>query len=134
MDKQRADLGFTDTLDDFDPAEWMPRPDVPANDKPPKAETSRAAAAAGFRSREPQPLAEQASPSKSARLSPPRGRRTGRNMQLNLKATGETVASFCAIADRQGWGLGETLEKAVALLEREYPGSAGIAEKGRLPQ
>lgn len=133
MDKQRADLGFTDTLDDFDPAEWMPRPDMPANDKPPKAQTSKAAAAAGFRSREPQPLAERAPPSKSAKLSPPRGRRTGRNTQLNLKATPDTVAAFCAIADRQGWGLGETLEHAVALLEREYAGSIGTGE-GNLPQ
>jgi hypothetical protein len=120
MDKQRADLGFTDTLDDFDPADWMPRPDAPANDKPPKAETSKAAAAAGFRSREPQAPAERSVPSEAPKLSPLRGRRTGRNMQLNLKATPETVSSFCAIADRHGWGLGETLEKAVALLMREY--------------
>jgi hypothetical protein len=134
MDKQRADLGFTDTLDDFDPAEWMPRPDMPANDKPRKVETSRAAAAAGFRSREPQPLAEQPPPLQSPKLSPPRGRRTGRNTQLNLKTTPETVAAFCAIADRQGWGLGETLERAVALLEREYPGSTDIAEERHLPQ
>lgn len=134
MDKQRADLGFTDTLDDFDPAEWLPRPDAQANDKPPKAATTKAAAAAGFRSREPQPMAEQPPPPpKSAKLSPLRGRRTGRNTQLNLKATPETVAAFCAIADRQGWGLGETLEHAVALLEREYAGSMG-AEEGHLPQ
>lgn len=134
MDKQRADLGFADSLDDFDPAEWMPRPDAPANDKPPKAETSKAAAAAGFRSREPQPFVEPSPPSKSTKLSPPRGRRTGRNMQLNLKATPETVAEFCAIADRQGWGLGETLEKAVALLRREYGDIMGITEDGRPPQ
>lgn len=133
MDKHRADLGFTDTLDDFDPAEWMPRPDMPANDKPPKAQTSKAAAAAGFRSREPQPVAERPPSSKSAKLSPPRGRRTGRNTQLNLKATPDTVAAFCAIADRQGWGLGETLEHAVALLEREYAGSIGAGD-GHLPQ
>jgi hypothetical protein len=49
-----------------------------------------------------------------------RRRRTGRNAQFNLKAQPETIAAFCAIADRQGWGLGETLEQAVALLEREY--------------
>lgn len=133
MDKQRADLGFTDTLDDFDPAEWMPRPDMPANDKPPKAQTSKAAAAAGFRSREPQPLAERSPSPKNTKLSSPRGRRTGRNTQLNLKATPDTVAAFCAIADRQGWGLGETLEHAVALLEREYAGGMG-AEEGQLPQ
>ena len=51
---------------------------------------------------------------------PRRRRRTGRNAQFNLKAKPETIETFCAIADRQGWGLGETLEKAVELLAREY--------------
>ncbi len=120
MDKQRADLGFSDTLDDFDPAEWMPSLNTEANDRPPRLETSKAAAAAGFRSREPQRTVDQAPSLSHARLGPPRGRRTGRNMQLNLKATPETIAAFCAIADQKGWGLGETLEQAVALLEREY--------------
>jgi hypothetical protein len=32
----------------------------------------------------------------------------------------ETIAAYCALADRMGWGLGETLEKAVALLEERY--------------
>ena len=52
--------------------------------------------------------------------SPVRRRRTGRNAQFNLKARPETIAAFCAVADQQGWGLGETLEYAVTLLEREY--------------
>jgi hypothetical protein len=112
MERQRTDLGFADSLDDFDPSEWLPQPVVTANDKPPQAETKKAAAAAGFRSREPQPAVE----ARPAEL--PRRRRTGRNMQLNLKARPDTIAAFCAIADSQGWGLGETLEHAVALLER----------------
>ncbi|MEM9234900.1 MAG: stability/partitioning determinant, partial [Pseudomonadota bacterium] len=49
-----------------------------------------------------------------------RRRRTGRNAQFNIKAKPETIEAFCAIADAQGWGIGETLEKAVELLEREY--------------
>jgi hypothetical protein len=49
-----------------------------------------------------------------------RRRRTGRNAQFNLKARPDTIQSFCDIADSQDWGLGETLEYAVALLEREY--------------
>jgi hypothetical protein len=36
---------------------------------------------------------------------------------LNLKARPDTIAAFCAVAR-----LGETLEKAVALLEREFRG------------
>ncbi|MBK8174331.1 MAG: stability/partitioning determinant [Rhodospirillales bacterium] len=113
MERERTDLGFADTLDEFDPAEWLPKP-ATANDKPPKAETKKAAAAAGFRSREPLPVVE------APHADLPRRRRTGRNMQLNLKARPETIAAFCAIADSHDWGLGETLEHAVALLEREH--------------
>ncbi len=32
----------------------------------------------------------------------------------------ETIAAYCALADRMNWGLGETLEKAVELLEERY--------------
>lgn len=115
MDKKRADLGFADNLEDFNPAEWAPKPARSSDERPPKAETRKAAAAAGFRSREPQTALDGAGVA-----SPPRRRRTGRNAQFNLKARPETIATFCAIADRQGWGLGETLEHAVALLSREY--------------
>jgi hypothetical protein len=114
--KERADLGFADALDDFDPAEWAPK--AVANPKPriEKSGARKAAAAAGFRSREPQPEPE----ADRAGEAPLRRRRTGRNTQLNLKARPETIAAFCAVADLKGWGLGETLEYAVALLEREY--------------
>jgi hypothetical protein len=116
--KERADLGFADALDDFDPAEWAPRPAPAPGPRPEASGTRRAAAAAGFRSREPQPEPERAG--EAPPPPPPRRRRTGRNAQFNLKARPETIAAFCAVADLQGWGLGETLEQAVALLEREY--------------
>jgi hypothetical protein len=48
-----------------------------------------------------------------------RGRRTGRNMQLNIKATQETVDLFYRLTDSHGWVLGETLERALGALERE---------------
>ena len=48
-----------------------------------------------------------------------RGRRTGRNMQLNIKATQDTVDLFYRLSDAQGWVLGETLERALEALERE---------------
>jgi hypothetical protein len=53
--------------------------------------------------------------------SPPlrRGRRTGRNMQLNIKATQDTVDLFYRLTDTQGWVLGETLERALEALQRE---------------
>jgi hypothetical protein len=53
-----------------------------------------------------------------------RGRRTGRNMQLNIKATQGTVDLFYRLTDSQGWVLGETLEHALEALERE------LASKG----
>lgn len=121
MTQSRVDLGFADELEDFNASDWLPRAPV-ANEKPPKVVTEKAAAAAGFRSREPQPetVAPVAPAAPVARAEAPRRRRTGRNAQFNLKARPETIETFCAIADTQGWGLGETLERAVTLLQREY--------------
>ena len=45
-------------------------------------------------------------------------RRTGRNIQLNIKVCAETIERFYAISDRHGWVLGETFERAIAALER----------------
>jgi hypothetical protein len=42
---------------------------------------------------------------------------TGRNQQLNVKATAETVARFYRLADQQGVPLGELLEQALQALE-----------------
>jgi hypothetical protein len=70
--------------------------------------------AAQFRSREPAP----APPPKREQ----RRHRTGRNVQFNVKASQATVDAFYAISDRQGWVLGETLEHALAALERELAG------------
>ena len=116
MGRDRADLGFGDALNDLDLSEFKPRQaPVP---RPPSGETGRIAEAAGFRSREPKAAVSPASGAGGA--SPQRRRRTGRNAQFNLKAKPETIAAYCALADRMGWGLGETLEKAVELLEERY--------------
>jgi hypothetical protein len=42
-----------------------------------------------------------------------------------MKVSQETVDTFYAISDRNGWVLGETLEHALAALERELTGSGG---------
>lgn len=47
-----------------------------------------------------------------------RGRRTGRNAQLNLKLRPETIERFYALADDEGWTLGEAFEKAFGSLEK----------------
>jgi hypothetical protein len=49
---------------------------------------------------------------------PLRQRRTGRNVQLNIKATAEVVERFVALSDRRRWALGETLEYALDALEK----------------
>lgn len=115
MAKERADLGFASALDQFDPAEWQPKLEQPARQKPEKRASQLVAEASGFKSREA-PKTEIAGEGHVT----PRRRRTGRNAQFNLKARPDTIEAFCTIADQQGWGLGETLEKAVELLEREY--------------
>lgn len=43
---------------------------------------------------------------------------TGRNQQLNVKATAETVARFYRLADQQNVPLGELLEQALQALEK----------------
>jgi hypothetical protein len=65
-------------------------------------------------------------PSREAKISlpaptrrPPRIHRTGRTMQFNARTTPQTVEALYAIADRQGWLVGETLERALAALQRE---------------
>jgi hypothetical protein len=116
MSRDRVDLGFGDPLDDLDLSEFKPR-QAPAP-RPPSEETSRAAAEAGFRSREPK-VAENPVDGAGGAASQ-RRRRTGRNVQFNLKVRQETMDAYCALADRMGWGLGETLEKAVELLEERY--------------
>jgi hypothetical protein len=47
-----------------------------------------------------------------------RRRRTGRNVQFNIKATPETIARFTALADKNGWVFGEALEHALDALEQ----------------
>ena len=45
--------------------------------------------------------------------------RTGRDTQFNAKVRPDVRARFYAIAEEQGWVMGETLEHALAALERE---------------
>lgn len=113
MSKPRADLGFGAELEDFDPEAWTPTRSRRSPGDAPDDQLREAATAAGFRSREP------VAPSPASRDVPVRRRRTGRNTQFNIKAKPETIEAFCAVADAHGWGLGETLEHAVALLQRD---------------
>jgi hypothetical protein len=60
-------------------------------------------------------------PASATAKAPPtvqRRRRTGRNVQFNIKATPETIARFTALSDQNGWVFGETLDRALDALER----------------
>lgn len=118
MGRDRADLGFSEALDDLDLSEFTPRKSPVPRRSP--EETSRAAEASGFQSREPKVANTSLVGAGEGGSVPQRRRRTGRSSQFNLKARPETIAAYCALADRMGWGLGETLEKAVELLEERY--------------
>lgn len=120
MSNERAPLGFSDELDNFDPAAWTKPKAKPANDKPKAADTKKAAEAAGFRSREPAATKEP-----PAELPKQRRRRTGRNVQFNLKTRAETIEEFCRIADEKGMGLGEAFEFATELLARHHKVGTG---------
>jgi hypothetical protein len=69
--------------------------------------------AAHFRSRDPKQAPEQQNIIKRE----PRRYRTGRNTQLNIKARAEAIEEFYAIADQQGWVLGEAFEHAIDALK-----------------
>ena len=88
---------------------------------PTREEAKAIAEAASFPSRQAVKLARTpAAPQPTKRE--PRRYRTGRTAQFNARTTPETVAAFYAIADQQGWLMAETLERALAALQRELKG------------
>lgn len=97
-------------LDDF-------APESPS--RPVAAEAiDQLAQASGFPSRKAQ-----------AALSPaparqPRRHTTGRNRQINIKATEETITALYAIADDMGLPLGAVLEQALAALAEKQKSGA----------
>jgi hypothetical protein len=111
MTKERASV--FDESEELDISGFAPKtaPDINA----PTAEKVRAVAeAAHFSSREPKPPKKTTSNTRA-----PRQHRTGRNVQLNVKASQETVDTFYTISDKNHWVLGETFERAMQALQRE---------------
>jgi len=101
--------------EDLDVSGFAPKPRSKAGTTDKEA-IREVAESRGFQSREPE------GQGKAAADPAPRQRRrhtTGRNRQLNIKATEGTVSRFYALADANGWVLGEAFELAVAALERE---------------
>ena len=100
---------FGDLTADFAPKKTPAKPVEPA-------QIERLAEDNGFPSRQRLPVAKQA----PAPLERQRRRyTTGRNQQLNIKATAETVERFYRLADKRAVPLGELLELALKALEAQ---------------
>lgn len=92
-----------------DLSDFQPHPPRPRNVQP--EQIDRVSKDNGFPSR--QPAAPPAKPLRPA----VRRHTTGRNQQLNVKATPETIARFYRLADERRVVLGELLEQALEALE-----------------
>ena len=102
-------------LDDFAPSPSSPSRPVARQDIDALAEAS------GFPSRKARPAAPADNKAEEEGLgaTPPRTQRrhvTGRNRQINIKATEETISTLYRIADELGLPLGAVLEQALAAL------------------
>ncbi len=105
----------TDAFGDLSEFQPRPKPAQRAGREGPNEGIDQLAQASGFPSRQP---------AKSSGPAPrPSARRytTGRNQQINVKATPETIARFYRLADERKVVLGELLELALDALEQAAP-------------
>jgi hypothetical protein len=113
MARQRASI-FNADEQPLDISSFAPKSRTDPSAPPPE-EVRAVSQGANFRSRE----GADAKPASKYKRSP-RQHRTGRNVQVNIKAKMHTVDEFYAITDAHpGWVLGYTFERAVAALKRE---------------
>lgn len=98
-------------LSEFKP---RPAPSKRAAREQPSEDINRLAQENGFPSRQP-PKDDPAPRTRARRHT------TGRNQQINVKATPETIAKFYRLADERKVVLGELLERALDALEGEAP-------------
>lgn len=96
------------SLNDFEPAQPKERRPKPVE----KAVIDQVAADNGFPSRQAVKLENAPVPRKQRRYT------TGRNQQINIKATAETIDRLNSIADRMNVPLGEVLARALNALEK----------------
>lgn len=105
---------FSD-LSDFD-AKPAAKPVRPVE----TAQINQLAEEHGFPSRQPAKAAPSVASAAALAASKPRRRyMTGRNQQINIKATAETIARMYRLADAEHQPLGELLERALDALERD---------------
>jgi hypothetical protein len=98
---------------DFDVSAFAPKT-APKKDAAPEEAVRAVAEQAAFTSREPAPPKQR-----QKKIREPRQHRTGRNVQINVKARAEAVTAFYKISDDENWVLGETFERAMEALKRE---------------
>jgi hypothetical protein len=88
-------------------------------DRPPPEQLDQLTRGSKFRSRE---IAEV----QQANRIQQRRRRTGRNVQFNIRATQQVIDEFKALSESQDWPDGLTLENALRALKREIAGKGGL--------
>jgi hypothetical protein len=134
---ERASI-FSDDEDDLDVGGFKPAAAPRPRDPQAVAAVRQTAESKGFVSREAvsKPVEKAApaarppaAPASSAAETMPqdsrlRRRRTGRDKQLNVKVSEDCLNQFYQIADANRWGLGETLERALAALDAELKAGA----------
>lgn len=105
---------MTDRVNPFgDLNDFAPAPKKEQKPKPvEKAIIDQVAADNGFPSRQAVKAPERPAPRQQRRYT------TGRNQQINVKATSETIDRFYRIADEMGVPLGEVLARALTALEK----------------
>jgi hypothetical protein len=119
-----------DDPDELDVSSFVPK-SMPDSTAPPPEKVREVSEAAQFHSREPG--ARASGPAEAEPRREQRRYRTGRNVQFNVKASQQTIDAFYSIADREGWVLGETLEHALAALQRELEANAGAPPRDQTP-
>jgi hypothetical protein len=122
MSKTRASIFGDDENPSLDVTGFSPK--ARSDPQAPAADQVRAVSQlAKFTSREPATTTKADPKAKEAKREP-RRYRTGRNVQLSLKASKETVDAFYAITEAQsGWVLGYTFQRAIEALQRELKSS-----------
>jgi hypothetical protein len=97
----------------LDTSGFAPRTDDTA--RPPPEQLDELTRGSKFRSRD---VAEPQQPTRIQQ----RRRRTGRNVQFNIRATQGVIDEFRALSEEMDWPDGLTLEKALRALKRDLKG------------
>ena len=108
MTSERASI-FGKPASKIDVSGFAPRGET--TDRPKVEDLEELTRGSKFKSREG---AEPAAP-----RSQQRRRRTGRNVQFNIRATQQVIDNFKAVSEQMDWPDGLTLEKALEALKRE---------------